>query len=336
MTPSKAHDSPVRGLVSVIVPARNAAAWIEEALASVVAQTHRPLEVVVVDNGSTDATRERVLAMRTGDAVVRLIDERAPGPSAARNAGLESAEGEFIQFLDADDALRADKIARQRALLIETGRDVAWGAFVRARDAGGPLLAAPGAVARPAIGDDVELDLIAPEGFLHLGATLIRRDAIGALRFDPQVRVVEDVRFLFALARSGARFVAEGGESGYVMREHGDSGRASRVAATEFADSCTQLALSAESGWAAKGALNDTRRLTLARIHVGVAGSLVRLDPVRSRAALARAQALTPRYYEAFPADWRPLVRTVGFERAERIAGLVRRVRRAIGWAPPA
>ena len=332
MTPLHPEGRSDEAVVSVIVPARNAADWIATALESVVCQTHRALEILVVDNGSTDATRERVAELQRRHASIRLIDEPIAGPSAARNAGLDAATGDFIQFLDADDALRPDKLATQLCLLKETGGDVAWGPFERTRADAGNILDGTGTVVTPALDDDVQAGLIAPGGFLHLGAALIRRAAIGPLRFDTRVRVVEDVRFLFALARAGARFIRQEGRSGYVMREHSHAGRASRVAASEFADSCTDLAGAAEAAWAAEGTLTDARRLVLAQIHVSVAGPLVRIDGARSRAALARARALTPRYYEAFPRDWRALVRTIGFERAERVAGVVRRIRDAMGW----
>src|SRR5512132_248706 len=98
-------------LVSVIVPAYNAGSTIAEAVESALAQTYRPLEVVVVDDGSTDDTAE-VVAERFEDRV-HIISAPHRGRGAARNTGLATARGAYIQFLDADDVLAPAKIATQ-------------------------------------------------------------------------------------------------------------------------------------------------------------------------------------------------------------------------------
>src|SRR5688500_9353943 len=101
------HDA-VRGLVSVIVPARNAADWIAETIRCVTAQTYRHVQIVVVDDQSADGTRS--IAASHGALV---IEGPGAGPGAARNAGMAVAHGEFLQFLDADDLLAPAKIERQ-------------------------------------------------------------------------------------------------------------------------------------------------------------------------------------------------------------------------------
>lgn len=95
--------------VSIIIPCYNKQAYVRAAIESALAQTH-PCEVIVVDDGSTDGSLEEV---RQFDG--RIIWETVPnrGGSAARNRGLEHASGQWIQFLDADDILPQEKIARQ-------------------------------------------------------------------------------------------------------------------------------------------------------------------------------------------------------------------------------
>jgi glycosyltransferase involved in cell wall biosynthesis len=100
-------------LVSVIVPAFNAEATIDETLRSVRFQTHRQLEIVVVDDGSTDGTRAVVDRHVADDARVRVIEQANRGPSSARNHGIEVTGGAFIAPVDADDLWAPDKIARQ-------------------------------------------------------------------------------------------------------------------------------------------------------------------------------------------------------------------------------
>jgi glycosyltransferase involved in cell wall biosynthesis len=94
-------------LVSVVIPAHNAERFIDEAIDSVLEQAHQRLEVVVVDDGSTDGTAARVRAY--GDQV-RYVHQTNAGVGAARNRGLALAAGDYIAFLDADDVWHPEKL----------------------------------------------------------------------------------------------------------------------------------------------------------------------------------------------------------------------------------
>lgn len=100
--------------VSVVVPAYNAAAFVRQAVDSVLAQTHAPLEILVINDGSTDETPQVLDAY--GDAI-RVIHQRNGGLSNARNRGIREARGEHVAFLDADDRWLPEKLARQVAVL---------------------------------------------------------------------------------------------------------------------------------------------------------------------------------------------------------------------------
>jgi glycosyltransferase involved in cell wall biosynthesis len=105
--PSNMDTSP---LVSVVIPCYNGLPWVRHAVRSALGQTYRNTEVILVDDGSADGSREAVEA-EFGDAV-KVIGITNSGPGAARNVGFESASGEYVQFLDADDILTAEKIER--------------------------------------------------------------------------------------------------------------------------------------------------------------------------------------------------------------------------------
>jgi glycosyltransferase involved in cell wall biosynthesis len=110
------------GLASIIIPTYNRASLLNEAIASAAAQTYRPLEIIVADDGSTDDTSEVVERWRqqlAGDPHVNVQYHYQPnaGVSTARNLGLIASRGEFIQFLDSDDVLNPEKLILQIACL---------------------------------------------------------------------------------------------------------------------------------------------------------------------------------------------------------------------------
>lgn len=106
----KSDDRP---LVSVVIPAYNCERYIHRAIDSVLAQTYRPLECIVVDDGSTDGTS--AIAQGFGDQV-RLVRQSNGGASSARNAGIAAARGRYIAFLDSDDYWFDTKLDNQLAV----------------------------------------------------------------------------------------------------------------------------------------------------------------------------------------------------------------------------
>jgi len=110
-------SSPTKADVSVVIPTYNRAALLDRALASVGKQTLQPLEVIVVDDGSSDDTEEVVARSETKPS---YLHQRNRGVSAARNRGTAVARGAWIAFLDSDDAWMPDKLEAQMAAVAET------------------------------------------------------------------------------------------------------------------------------------------------------------------------------------------------------------------------
>ena len=107
-------------LVSVCVPTYNYAQYIERAVASIFTQSHRPLELIVVDDGSTDNTLE-ILARLQADAPIpmKVVQGKHKGVSAALNLALAAATGEWICILAADDIARPDRVEKQVAAIAD-------------------------------------------------------------------------------------------------------------------------------------------------------------------------------------------------------------------------
>jgi hypothetical protein len=130
----------IAGLVSTIIPAYNRADLLREAVASVLAQSHRPIEIVLVDDGSTDDTPAIADALQSAHpAEIRAVRQANAGPGLAREAGRRQARGEFIQYLDSDDLLLPDKFTMQVTGLRDSPQcAVAYG-YTRYRHADGRI-----------------------------------------------------------------------------------------------------------------------------------------------------------------------------------------------------
>jgi glycosyltransferase involved in cell wall biosynthesis len=104
-------------IVSVIMPAFNSEVYISEAIQSVIRQTYPHWELIVVDDGSTDKTREIVDGYMREDPRIRYIHQKNSGPAAARNRGIQASRGRYIAFLDSDDIWYLDKLEKQTDFL---------------------------------------------------------------------------------------------------------------------------------------------------------------------------------------------------------------------------
>jgi glycosyltransferase involved in cell wall biosynthesis len=158
-------------LASVVIPAYNARACLEEALRSVWEQDYRPVELIVVDDGSTDQTAEVAHAFRPP---VRVLVQQHAGAGAARNAGAAAAEGSLLSFLDADDLWTPHALARLANVLAGDPKlDLVFGQVIEFRGtADGRLLERP------------------PVSAMLPGTTLMRRSSferVGGFRTDLRV-----------------------------------------------------------------------------------------------------------------------------------------------------
>jgi glycosyltransferase involved in cell wall biosynthesis len=177
-------------LVSVIVPAYQAEAYLDEALESAFAQDHRELEVVVVDDGSTDRTAE--IALAHGARVLRQPNR---GPAAARNAGVAVSRGAFVTILDADDVWPTDRLSRQVAHLREHPElGIVMGLTEIFLTPGQPP---PAHDPRFAPGEQV---------VGHPATMLVRREVLKLVgAFDESLRLSEDIDWLARASDAGVR-----------------------------------------------------------------------------------------------------------------------------------
>jgi glycosyltransferase involved in cell wall biosynthesis len=188
------RSSPV---VSVVIPSYNSACFVCEAVESVLGQTYRDLDIIVVDDGSNDETAEVLDRFR---GRIRYVFQPNQGLSAARNRGIREASGELIAFLDADDVWLPEKLEKQLACLAANPRAALVHSDVIFWDQ------EPGDKHRKENGRS-EFDGPCYERFLVNSrvlpsATVIRRECLAKVGlFDESLRRVEDYDLWFRLAR---------------------------------------------------------------------------------------------------------------------------------------
>lgn len=204
--------------VSIVMPAFNAEDYIGEAIASVLAQSIAGWELIVVDDGSTDRTG--VIVQSFDDRRITLLRQSNRGVSAARNAALDHARGEFVTFLDADDLLPSDALATRAAYLRGNVRvDIANGAVAVTRNDEVISMCRPDLQEGPFLPRIARLE----EGVFFIVAYMIRRSKIGNYRFPEEMTNSEDLAFFMQLAHDRRLTYGAVSETVYEYRKRSGS-----------------------------------------------------------------------------------------------------------------
>jgi len=321
-------------VVSVIMPTFRAAQWVGATIDSIIAQTYPHVELIVVDDGSQDDTvavvRDKLARDFRGPwKIIELGANR--GPSAARNVGLGAASGAWVQFLDSDDLMPADKFARQMAYCVQAPADVTaiYSPWRRCYvDDGritweGPLIE-PDMESRPPI-----MCLVGGFRPLH-SAGLARRDALERIGgFDETLRFWECEEITFRLARAGRLAPVPSPEPCYLWRMHRGKiyigGEDARYRSTPVALSWMEQVLRAAGHGPldALGLSAADRRHLLDECTVW-ARLLYAQDRAAFRRYIAMARTLDPHIAPTHPRYAAAAARYVGYEAAEGIAKLGR------------
>jgi glycosyltransferase involved in cell wall biosynthesis len=229
-------------LVSIVTPAFDVAPFIGDAIASARAQGHAAWEMIVVDDGSRDGTARAAEDAAEGDPRIRILRQPNGGVSAARNAGLAAARGEAFLFLDADDWLAPDAVARLAAALT-TGYVAAYGPWAATAESARPGDPPLHLKAGPFPQGDI-LDLLLVQNLLANGGhLLVRRTAFEAAGgFHPAIRYGEDWECWIRLALQG-RFARVAGRDPllFVRERQGSAYRRMARDPAAFAPAMTAI-----------------------------------------------------------------------------------------------
>jgi glycosyltransferase involved in cell wall biosynthesis len=186
---------------SIVIPVYNRAHLLERALSSVLAQSFQDFEIVVVDDGSTDDPGKIVAAI--GDRRIRFHRQENHGGGAARNAGIDMAQGRYIAFLDSDDRFLPHHLATMNAMLDRAPGIAAYARMSVDRGNGNVMLRPPRAIAP---GEHMANYLLCERGFVPTITLALDAATAKRVRYDPRLPFAQDTDFAIRLYLEGCRF----------------------------------------------------------------------------------------------------------------------------------
>ena len=298
-------------LVSVIIPAYNAERFLAETLESVFRQSWPQIEVIVVDDGSTDGTR--ALMGSYGSRMQAIYSPVNRGASAARNLGTCQAKGVFLQYLDADDLLRPKAIEQKVRALNGSGADVAYSDWQKIVEGDNGAFS-PGAVTARSLEDvhpDPQLALLTdfwcPPAALLYRRTLVEK--IGG--WNESMPLIEDAHFALDAALRGGKFVhVPGVWADYRVQRKAVS--LSQSDKSGFARGVLTNARLAEEWWAGHEGLTPPRREALARVYTYCAQNLFCVDEKAFHESMERLYGVEPDFRWSWPKVAARVVRVTG------------------------
>jgi glycosyltransferase involved in cell wall biosynthesis len=289
-----------KDLVSVIIPCHNAERFLSDTLESVLRQSWPQIEVIIVDDGSTDGTGALIESYGTRLQAIHIPVNR--GPSAARNLGTRSARGVYLQYLDSDDLLRPQAIEKKVEALTRTGADVAYSDWQKLEENERGEFQR-GAIMGRSLEDvhpDPQLALLTdfwcpPAAYLYRRALV---DRIGG--WNESMRLIEDAQFALQGALRGGKFVhvPEIGADYRIQRKGVSLSQKDKVG---FARGVLMNARLAEDWWVGHEGLTPARSAALARVYANCAQNLFWVDRGAFRESVAHLYDVEPGFRFSWP-----------------------------------
>ncbi|AVH62370.1 MULTISPECIES: glycosyltransferase family 2 protein [unclassified Nostoc] len=284
--------------VSVVIPCYNAYSFVEKTIISALDQITQQDEVIVIDDGSTDDSADIILSFGNK---IRAYFGANQGASAARNRGTDIAQGKFIQYLDADDLLRADALEKRVNALEASGADVAYSDWQKLHEnETGEFL--PGNVIARKIEDvhpDPQIALFT-NFWAPPAALLYRREIVDAIGgWNESLPIIQDARFLLDAALVGGKFVYVPGV-GADYRVHKNKSLSSRDP-VGFVKDCFHNNCQIEEFWRHHGGLTPERSSALVNGYDYTSRTLFMTEEKLFQENLHRLYQLQPGFSLSFP-----------------------------------
>lgn len=207
-------------LVTIVVPIYNVEHYLVGTVGSLLKQTYKNLEIILIDDGSTDSSGVIVDSFAEKDRRIRVIHQDNAGVSAARNIGMKSAKGDYITFVDGDDIADNDLIRTLVKLIETTNSDIAMTSYVTQTDRNNVRLMEPSEDTYALTGNEAAACLLyGKQIHNHVFAKIYRSQTIKGLTFDTNISIGEDLLFNYlALSRAKKVIINKSRLYAYLIR----------------------------------------------------------------------------------------------------------------------
>ena len=316
-----------QGLVSVIIPCHNQERYLQDCLKSVTGQEYHSLEVIIVNDGSTDGTTQIMEEFRSAQRegmVVRCFYQSKQGAPRARNKGCRNACGEFIQFLDGDDVLCHGKIAEQVTVLKNDNEvDVVYGDGQYLIDGFGFTARKGKNISMGPSSDIIESMLFG--AWAPSFSYLVRRSAVQRCGpWDITLQVDQDFEYFLRMAIQRCRFSYLAGVNGLYRKHSFDS--ISEQSVSLRGRTRQRILAQAESWLRDQNEFTKNRRYAMAENYRRIARSVYSANIECFRSALDCVLKICP-HYRPRSRRARLISSIIGFRNYEKVAALINRLR---------
>lgn len=188
-----------RGLVSIIIPIYNVEKYIEKCLNSVINQTYNNIEIILIDDGSEDKSKQICDDYAKTDTRIKVIHKKNEGVSKARNIGIDISKGEFITFIDSDDYIDKNYIEELYNLCVRTNSDIVI-CGVKDEDYNGNIVNVSNEMTKELNKREMLKELLNEKYFFSVcWAKIYKKEVIENIRFNENMKIAEDLDFLYNL-----------------------------------------------------------------------------------------------------------------------------------------
>lgn len=304
---------------SIIIPAYNSAKTIERTLASVFVQDYPNLEIIVVNDGSTDNT-EQVLK-KYADKINYYYQTNA-GVSVARNLGFEKSTGDYIQYLDADDLLAEGKISKQIQAIEESEADVAYGDWMRFTENDFVYKELEMVEREMTLRPEIELitDFWTPLAALLYTRTIANK--IGG--WNTALPVIQDARYALDAAIHQAKFIYTPGVMGYY-RVH-ETGSLSTRNRFNFMNDCLENAKQIDAIWRKEYSTDLEKKKAIINVLRFCVNEFSILDKSKHKEAVSLILDIDSKFIPENSKLLRTMSKLLGYRTAETIAYFKRKL----------
>ena len=196
-------------LVSVIIPVYNAELWIENAIKNIIGQTYSNWELIIVDDGSTDKSKEICKVYSERDSRIKLICKENGGPGSARNVGLDNIKGDYFIMIDSDDILYKDALETFIKKADDTNADVVISGYsVNDISAEKTINYCVEREQFISFKDDKQLELLIQHNLMASNWNKFYSNRLSSLRFDESITINEDVIFSLKAVKKANRIIS--------------------------------------------------------------------------------------------------------------------------------